>query len=387
MTVYSVTDFVHGINELLTRIPTCVQGEVSGFKIVQNRFVWFDLKDAKSCVSCFMLAFQLQQPLEDGMMIQATGTPGLFTKSGRFHLRVQSIQLVGEGSLKRQYEMLKAKLAAEGLFDQARKRALPRFPQHIGLVTSPDAAAFTDVLRILQDRWAGLDIKHFPVVVQGTQAVSSLVQTLTDINQYWVNKLDLVIITRGGGSLEDLQAFNNEAVVRAVFALPIPSLVGIGHERDETLIEFVADQRAATPSNAAELAVPHKADVVYQIVSLAKQQAVAFEQQIQLLTHQIQAAVETLNVQMNRYSTITTALCSRFHMATQAWQEQINIYQEKINRLKQLLNSYHPNNILKRGYSITQTTSGKIISSIKQLAVGSTIHTVLADGKIKSKVL
>ncbi|MFA5995671.1 MAG: exodeoxyribonuclease VII large subunit [Patescibacteria group bacterium] len=366
MTVYSVSEFVSGVNELLSGIPTCVQGEVSNFHVAQNRFVWFDLKDEKSAVSCFMLAFQLNQIIADGMLIQVTGNPALFSKSGRFHIRAHTIQLVGAGSLKQQYELLKKKLANEGLFDAARKRQLPRFPQTIGLVTSPDAAAYTDVLKILRHRWPNLQIKLFPVNVQGAQAPASIIQALQLINKNWVNKLDVAIITRGGGSMEDLQAFNDEAVVRAIFGLQVPCIVGVGHERDETLAEFVADIRASTPSNAAELAVPHVADVQAQITHLVTQQQHYLQQK----------------------------LASSIHTVTQDFLDQVNYWQQTIKQklsavqhAKQLLLSYHPKNILARGYSITTLTNGTVITSAKQLKLKTPITTTFASGKISSTVL
>lgn len=387
MTIYSVSEFVNGINELLTKIPVVVQGEVSNFHIAQNRFVWFDLKDDKSVVSCFMLAFQLTQTLADGMMVQVKGNPALFSKSGRFHLRAQSIQLIGEGSLKKQYELLKNKLAAEGLFDSERKRSLPRFPKTIGLITSPDAAAYTDVRRILKNRWAGLDLKLFPVQVQGASAVGDILAALHVVTQRWVKRLDVVIITRGGGSMEDLQAFNDENVVRAIFALPIPSIVAIGHERDETLAEYVADIRASTPSNAAELAVPHKTDVLYQIDQLLKTQQHQLHTSVVEQMERIRRAIELLDNQAYYYITTANTLCANFNLYTEQWHTTIKQRQTELAHYKKLLLSYHPDNILERGYSITTTSTGQVITTKKQTRPGATIITKLRDGKFTSQVL
>ena len=362
MQVYSVSEFVHGINELLSGIPACVQGEVSNFKVTQNRFVWFELKDEISYVSCFLLAFQLDQPLEDGMEIQVIGKPGLFVKSGKFHLRINKIQVVGAGSLKRQYELLKAKLAKEGLFDEARKRALPHFPKRIGIVTSPDAAAYTDVLRILKNRWAGLEIYHFPVSVQGMQAVPSVVRALQLINEKYSTQLDVVILTRGGGSLEDLQAFNDEAVVRAVFGLKVPVVAAIGHERDITLAELSADVRASTPSNAAEQVVPDKADVIQQL-------KVAVSRQYQALTNQQLMMVEKVN-----------------HAVVLMFQ-QTSKYRFMVEHLESLLHSYNPKQILERGYSITRTVTGRLITTTHQATTGQRLITTVTDGQIESEVI
>lgn len=362
MQTYSVSEFVHGINEMLSGIPACVQGEVSNFKVTQNRFVWFELKDDKSYVSCFLLAFQLDQPLTDGMEVQVVGHPGLFAKSGKFHLRVNKIQVVGEGSLKRQYELLKAQLTKEGLFDPERKRQLPRFPQHIGLVTSSDAAAYTDVLRILKNRWAGLTITHFPVPVQGETAAPNIVKALQYINAHYAQTLDVVIVTRGGGSMEDLQAFNDEAVVRAVFALKVPCVAAIGHERDETLVEYAADVRASTPSNAAELVVPDKADMLQQLQVMVSRQEQALSTAYHLVEERVSTAVTLLD-------------------------QQITTYQQNIDHSIALLQSYNPHHILQRGYSITQTAAGTVVTSATQLTAKDEIITTFVDGKVDSQVI
>lgn len=385
--VYSVSEFVNGVNQFLAGIPAIVQGEISNFRVAQNRFVWFDLKDEDSYVSCFMLKFQLDQALEDGMEIQVMGHPGLFKKSGKFHLRVNKIQLVGEGGLKRQFELLKSKLTKEGIFEEERKRSLPRFPQRIGLVTSADAAAFTDVQRILKNRWAGLEIFHFPVQVQGEQAVSSILQVLTFINAHYEKKLDVVILTRGGGSLEDLQAFNDEEIVRAVFGLKIPSIVGIGHERDETLAEYAADVRASTPSNAAEFAVPDKQDVIYQLATILGRQERSLERQLREYGDRVNTAVGILDSQAHKYQISVRVLQQRFILAQTQWQHSIRQMKTKVEHTVQLLQSYNPQDILERGYSITRTSTGKVISSVNQAVSGESINTVLKDGELTSKVL
>jgi exodeoxyribonuclease VII large subunit len=387
MQVYSVSEFVHGINELLTGIPACVQGEVSNFKITQNRFVWFELKDEKSYVSCFLLAFQLDVPLEDGMEIQVIGHPGLFAKSGRFHLRVNKIQVVGAGSLKKQYELLKAKLTKEGLFDTERKRTVPVFPQRIGLVTSKDAAAYTDVQRILKNRWAGLTITHFPVMVQGNHAANSIVQAIQYLNTHYAKKLDVVIVTRGGGSMEDLQAFNEEAVVRAVFALKVPSIAAIGHERDITLAELAADVRASTPSNAAELCVPDKQDVIQQLQMLVARQQRALETAQRLAVERTGHQVSALS-QHVRHSAQAIALTrERFMAATVQWQAGITGWQQQLTKALALLHSYNPKATLRRGYSITTTSAGQVVTQPNQAPADSTIMTILADGTVDSRVL
>lgn len=338
MRIYSVTEFNKEVNTLLSDITICMEGEVGNFKISQNRFVWFDLKDEKSYVSCFLMAFNLRVQLEDGMKVQLIGNPGLFTKSGRFHFSVKEIKLVGEGTLKKEYELLKKKLEAEGLFSMERKRQLPRFPERIGVITSSDAAAYTDVMKILKNRWAGLEIYFYPVSVQGQSAIKDIISAFNHFNSHDY-KLDAIILTRGGGSMEDLWAFNTEEACRAVFGSKVPVVSAVGHERDITLVDFVADVRASTPSNAAELIAPHKDDVIFQIDNL-------------------------INIQ----------------------QKSFGVFQEKVDHALSLLQSYNPRNVLKRGYSITKC-NGKILKDVKNIKKNHEIETILFNGKIKSKII
>lgn len=359
MKIYSVTELNKEVNILLSDINVCVQGEVANFKITQNRFVWFDLKDEKSYVSCFLMVFNLHVQLQDGMMIQLIGNPGLFTKSGRFHFNVKDIKLVGEGTLKKEYELLKKKLELEGLFASERKRPLPRFPERIGLITSVDAAAYTDVIKILKNRWAGLEILFYPVSVQGQSAIDDIKEAFNYFNQQ--ENIAALILTRGGGSTEDLWAFNTEEVCRAVFASKIPVIAAIGHERDVTLVDFVADVRAATPSNAAELAVPHKDDVIFQIDSYINQQE-----------KEITDNLDDKKEYLDNFSNILDNIMRKFS--------------EKINHAFNLLKSYNPQNVLARGYSITKCQN-KIIKNGKKLKKNDIIESQFFIGSTKSKII
>ncbi len=387
MQIYSVSEFVKGINQLLVGIPSVVQGEVSNYRVSQNRFVWFDLKDENSYVSCFALTFQMKDELEDGMEIQVFGNPGLFKKSGKFHIRVKKVQMVGAGGLKKEYEKLKAKLTKEGLFDEGRKRQLPRFPKRIALVTSRDAAAYTDVQRILNNRWGGLDITLFHVQVQGAKAVNSIAAALHTINEEYADDFDVAILTRGGGSMEDLQAFNDEDVVRGVFAMKIPTVVGIGHERDETLAEYAADKRASTPSNAAELIVPDKRDVLYQLQTLVRQQEQALQEQVNAMGSRVRSAIDILDDQAARYVSSVRDLQQRFLLQANTWETQVHTALESVHHQQKLLSSYNPKGILQRGYSITRLADGTVVSKKEHTKKGDTISTIIADGEIRSKVL
>ncbi|MBI4276480.1 exodeoxyribonuclease VII large subunit, partial [Candidatus Uhrbacteria bacterium] len=345
-----------------------IQGEVVDFRVAKEKLVYFTLKDKSSQVLCFMMVWDLHQPLEDGMEVKVTGTPKLFTTRGQFHVRVMEVELVGAGALQRAFQILKTKLEKEGLFAPERKRALPRFPQVVGLVTSEEAAAYTDVLRILSNRWQGLEIILVHVPVQGVGAIPEIVGAINWLNdtasrvqgsEY--RRPDVLIVTRGGGSLEDLQAFNSEDVARAIFASQIPVVVGVGHERDVTLADFVADVRAATPSNAAELVVPDRRDILYQVDAM------------------VGTIEETMTRTVReRTATLVTALTSGM---TQ-WYERL---QRRLAEMMKLLKALSPTAVLARGYSIT-TKDGQVLRDAGGVAPGDRISTTLADGRFDSLV-
>lgn len=258
----SVSDFVALTNQTLDyAYPTVViEGEVASFKVNQGKYVFFNLKDAEASIGCFMMAFALRVPIEDGMKVIITASPKL-TQWGKFSLTVKSIRPSGEGALKKSFELLKAKLEKEGLFAPERKRLLPEKPRHIAVISSVEAAGYTDFIKILGDRWGGMRVATAHVQVQGDVAPDQMIQALQYFNNQ-ENLPEVVVLIRGGGSADDLGAFNDEALVRAIASSRIPTLVGVGHEVDITLADLAADVRAATPSNAAQILVPDKYEVI-----------------------------------------------------------------------------------------------------------------------------
>ena len=240
-----------------------VEGEVSSYKLSQGKWVFFDLKDSASVVGCFMPIFNLKSSLEDGMLIRVKAVPQV-TKWGKFSLTVRDIELAGEGSAKRDFELMKQKFEKEGLFSQDRKRSLPDIPERILLITSRQAAAFNDFITIINDRWAGIEIDHLQVQVQGRLAAEQIEEAISYGNSQ-AEQYDALVLIRGGGSAEDLQAFNTEQVVRAVYGSTLPTMVAIGHEDDVSLAELVADVRAATPTDAARRLVPDKSELLERI--------------------------------------------------------------------------------------------------------------------------
>src|SRR5437764_9651009 len=252
-----------------------VQGEVSNYKLHPNGHQYFTLKDARSQISCVIwrdTMAPLRQPLADGARIQVLGTVTVFEARGQYQINVRIVQPFGQGVLQARFEALKRKLEAEGLFDPARKRALPKFPRRIGIVTSPSGAAIRDILNVLRRRAPWLSILISPVRVQGSgaaQEIAVAIRELATPNENFA-PVDLIIVTRGGGSMEDLWEFNEEIVARTIAGVEVPIVSAIGHEIDFTICDFVADLRAPTPSAAAELIVPDIVDLRRQMDVLSR---------------------------------------------------------------------------------------------------------------------
>jgi exodeoxyribonuclease VII large subunit len=264
-TPLSVHDAVALINQTLEyAYPTIVvEGEVSSFKVNQQKYVFFDIKDERATLNCFMMVFQLRTPIEDGMRVRVVAQPKI-TQWGKFSLTVREVQPVGEGNLKRSFELLYAKLDKEGLFAAERKRSVPSLPGHIAVISSTQAAGYADFIKILNERWGGVEVTVAHTVVQGIEAPKQIIQALSYLNQL-AELPDVIVIVRGGGSLDDLSAFNDEPLVRAIATSRVPVVTGIGHKVDTTLADLAADRRAATPSNAAMLVVPDRQDMVHRI--------------------------------------------------------------------------------------------------------------------------
>jgi exodeoxyribonuclease VII large subunit len=404
--VLSVTDFNSTVNEVLRKMRVWVQGEVSGYKVSQNKWVSFDIKDKGSRLNCFTTVYTLDIALEDGMEVKVLGTPSVYVPYGKYSFSVQRVEPVGEGALRRAFELTKKKLEEEGLFDPARKKLTPRFPRTIGIVTSPEAAAYTDFLRILNNRWRGVEVVLRPSVVQGNDAPAQIVDALEWFNKYY--PVDVIVLTRGGGSLEDLQAFNSEMVCRAVYASRIPIICGVGHERDITLAELVADIRASTPSNAAELAVPDRKEIAWQLGQFEKTMAqvvmghvsqlkwgfrellgrmerpirAQFEQ-FQQREHQLHSAFQSFQSRTRQYGEAAVSMGQRLDSC---YDRLLLSHHRIIDQAQQLLSSYNPKQVLQRGYAIARAGNGKIIRQLSQVKVGESVQIEVEDGAFTSQV-
>lgn len=382
--VLTVSQCVEAINIALDSLgDLVVEGEVSGFSVIHNKWVTFDIKDETSVLKCFMTVWQLRVALEDGMLVRVTGKPNLRAK-GFLSFVVTNVKPSGEGSLKRAFELLQKKLAAEGLFAPERKRSLPRFPQHIALITSKEAAAYKDFIKVLQGRQGGLHISFIHTQVQGDDAPRQIIAALNLANTELTN-LDAIVLVRGGGSLEDLMAFNDEHVVRAVSASRAPTIVAIGHERDWCLAELAADIRASTPSNAAELLVRSREELLNDITRMKTTLSGIIAQHILQQGTNIRSSVHALSTRLHQTANAIDQLLQRIRSVGMRMHDASASAQEQIDAMKRILVALSPEQVLARGYSMT-TKDGKIIKTTKNLAVGDELVTTLAYGSTVSVV-
>lgn len=283
--IYTVSQFVANCNEQFRGnfAEVLIRGEVASFKVNQGKWVFFDLKDDDSSIGCFMPVWELRVPIEDGMKIVVCGTPKI-TPWGKFSFTVSKIRPVGEGSIKKSFEMLKKKLSAEGLFDPAKKRPLPEPLTRIGVISSTGAAGYADFVKILNERWGGLEVQVAHTQVQGLDAPDQIIRALKYFNEH--ADVQVIAILRGGGSADDLAAFNDEKLVREIAASRIPVITGIGHEVDESLADLAADVRASTPSNAAEILTPDRRAIILRTKDLAGQILLRIENVRNHIQHQ-----------------------------------------------------------------------------------------------------
>lgn len=316
-----------------------IVGEVANFKINQGKWVFFDIKDDESSLGCFMSAWQLRVAIENGMRVAVVARPQI-TKWGKFSLTVQSVRPVGVGSIKRAFDLLRDKLAREGLFDESRKRALPYLPAKIGVVSSVDAAGFKDFVKIIGERMGGMEIIVAHAQVQGDAAADQIVGALKYLNGS--TDVDVIAILRGGGSRDDLVAFDDEKVVREIAASRIPTIVGVGHEIDTTLADLAADVRASTPSNAAEIIVPDRREIVGDI----KQK---IQEIFQFTYNEIEQKKCSIHDELRgAFDKMSEITLSDFH---------------HFDLLNAALLARNPELILRRGYAVLRNSDGSAITT------------------------
>ena len=393
MAVHSVSDVNRYLKDLLAREPLLsglsVRGEISNFKQYPSGHCYFTLKDANSALKCVMFRSRAQYLRflpQNGMQVVAGGTISVYERDGVYQLYVDSLMPEGTGDLALAFEQLKKKLSAEGLFDQSRKQPLPAFPKKIGVVTSPAGAVLRDIYRVSKRRWPSVQLVLYPVQVQGEGAAEQIARGIDFFAEEYA--VDVIIAGRGGGSMEDLWAFNEEPVVRAIAACPVPLISAVGHETDFTLADFAADVRAATPSQAAELAVPDRAEVKRQVEHLTSQLTRQMRREIDLrrqrLDHVLQSRVmrQPQSMLAERRQRLDFLLAGLQNTAKQELQNKSHGLKLLLNRLAAI----NPVAVLGRGYGIV-TKQDKLVSSINAVEIDDEIQLSLTDGSLKARVL
>ena len=416
--VLTVTELTRSIrNTLEVKFGAVwVQGEISNYKLHPSGHQYFTLKDARAQIACVIFRNAmppLRIPLADGAQVQVYGTVTVFEARGQYQLNVQILQPRGVGLLQAKFEALKRKLQAEGLFAPERKRPLPKFPRQIGIVTSPTGAAIRDILNVLKRRAPWLQILINPVRVQGTgaaQEIAVAIRELATPNEAW-RPLDLIVVTRGGGSIEDLWEFNEEIVARAIFNSTVPVVSAVGHEIDFTICDFVADLRAATPSAAAELIVPDVADLRWNLDNCARAVGRELFNRVrdaqQRLDHAREILQRCLAHKLDGHKRallrITAALQARSPARELMMRRNLFVdlhrrliacpgrslenARHRFQRTEGLLRVLGPDATLRRGYSITMNERGKIIGTIAVVRPKMKIRTRVSDGEFGSEVL
>ena len=390
---FTVTDLNRYIKSLLSAdevlSSVVVRGEISNFKAHTSGHLYFTLKDESGEISAVMFradAARLAFRPMSGMSVLVYGTVDLYEKSGRVQIYARTMMADGAGAMAQAYERLKRKLEAEGLFSEARKRPLPAFPQRIGVITAPTGAAIRDILNITGRRYPQAQIVIYPSLVQGPDAPAMLCSGVEYFNA--ADACDVIILGRGGGSVEDLWAFNDEALVRAVAASKIPVISAVGHETDFTLCDFAADRRAPTPSAAAELAVPDRAALLGKIDETSAQISRSMEKRLNVVKLTLDAKKQTLTIlspegKLERNRKELTYASEGIERAIAA------ILTRDGTRLRasvEQLGALNPLAILQRGYSAVRDGEGRMIGSVEELSVGQTVEVMMRDGVARAEI-
>ena len=373
---------------LLTGVA--VRGEISNYKVYPSGHHYFTLKDEGAALKCVMFkgnALRLRFRPDNGMKVIAMGRITVYPRDGAYQLYCTAMAMDGVGDLYAAFEQLKAKLAAQGLFDPSHKKPLPKFPGVIGIVTSPAGAAVHDMLRILRKRYPLTEVRLLPVRVQGAEAPGEIAAAIRYANHHRL--ADLLIVGRGGGSIEDLWAFNEEAVARAIYDSRIPVISAVGHEPDVTISDFVADLRAATPSNAAELAVPDQDALRQTLDSMSAAMVTALQQQIKAARRHLQvlSASPALQSPVNYLGQKRKSLELLKNRLLSAQTNGVNRRKQAYISLTAKLDAMSPLKVLTRGYAMTRLEDGTVLRSVRQVAAGTQVTVSLSDGRFSASVI
>ena len=391
LTVTELNQYIKGLLDIDPMLGNVsVRGELSNYKIYPSGHHYFTLKDSESSLRCVMFkssAAKLRFRPESGMGVTAYGRVAVYPRDGAYQLYCTGLMPEGAGDLQVAFEQLKAQLASEGLFDRAHKKPLPAFPSRIAIITSSAGAAVHDMIRILSHRWPMAQVVLLPGRVQGVEAPPEIVGAIRYANEFKV--ADVIITGRGGGSIEDLWAFNDEQVAYAIYHSEIPVISAVGHEPDVTISDYVADLRAATPSNAAELAVPDQDALRQSLDAMSNAMASSLNRQVKaarqhLMVLSASPALQGPTGYLEQRNQSVELLKNRMIAA-----QNQNITRAKQRYIAQIskLEAMSPLKVLTRGYSMVQTERGEVVRSVSQVSLGERIRVRLSDGTLSATVM
>ena len=390
--VFTVTAITLALKQMIEGVfrDVFVEGEVSNLREAASGHIYFDLKDRESLLSAVMFKWDARKyggQLQEGVQVRVWGSLSCYAKQGRYQIVVKTAEALAKGNLFLEFEKLKKKLEAEGLFAQEHKKPIPAYPQRIAVVTSPTGAAVRDILSVLKRRSPHLEVLIAPVLVQGDEAAPQIAQAIADLNHFKPAP-NVILVGRGGGSIEDLWAFNEEIVARAIFKSKIPVISCVGHEVDFTIADFVADLRAPTPSAAAELVVQNSQNTQEHILQLQKRLLQSVSLFYERAKRRFDLAVNS-RVFKNP-ETLTLAKEQELDDLTlrleSAWKERLSAFEHRFALAQNQLQALGPQAVLKRGYSISRRADGSVVSRVNQTAPGETLFIQVQDGMIRSEV-
>lgn len=368
-----------------------VSGEISGLSRPNSGHIYFSLKDARSQIKAVVWRSNVEKFnidfLEEGLEVVCLGNLDVYGPRGVYQLNLRKIEPLGQGALQLAFRKLHVRLQGEGLFDPAHKKQLPRFPKRVAVVTSPSGAAVRDFLQVVNRRWANIEIIIVPVQVQGQGSAEQIENAITAIQDF-ADPPDVVVLTRGGGSIEDLWSFNDERVCRAIFHCPIPVICGVGHEVDVTLADLVADVRALTPSEAAERLVPDRREVLEMLAMGRRRLGLALKNRLKMAQQQLAllAHKPVLTQPLDRIRSDERQLDELGKQMQRSMLRRVEASQNQLGRIVAQLESLNPLSVLARGYSLTSNEAGEMLIDSKSVSKGDRINTRLRAGQITSRV-
>ncbi|MCG9127019.1 exodeoxyribonuclease VII large subunit [Candidatus Poribacteria bacterium] len=392
-TIFSVSQINNTIGRILQQQPLLrdvwVRGQISNLSRPSSGHVYFSLKDEKNILKAVMFrssAERLKFQLRDGDEVLVRGKIDIYAASSSYQINVRTIEPLGEGALQRAFEELKQKLAGEGLFDEVHKKPLPNYPKKIGVITSPTGAAIQDIYQGIQKRYPIAELLLYPTSVQGAKAPSEIVRAIRGMNRR--KDIDVLILGRGGGSIEDLWSFNEEVVAHAIFASKIPIISAVGHEIDYTISDLVADHRSPTPTAAAEHVVPDKDELITQLEQWSHRLTNASQNRFEGFKVVLEEIGTRLSPEKRRdaINNLSQSIDDLEAAYQRAIKEKLKTESNNIQSMAARLNSVSPLATLERGYSISKNVSGEIITSSSQISKGDSLNVTLSKGSLRCTV-